>query len=221
VTEHIPQQNEIPEHFLNEYMAFDPSIADEHDENPSNNLHLPAYRTRIVLTDGGVYDNLGIETAWKRFKYLLVSDGGARIDCEPYPAHDLLFQGIRVTNTIDAQVRTLRKRQLINSLRKELPEGPDKRIGVYWSMRSKYTAKPDAQPLDPHKLAMSEELIGQLAHLPTRLAALDQTNIQDLVNWGYAKADAVVRAYPEGVIEKTQVPNWGAPQFPFNRPYKK
>ncbi len=34
------------------------------------------YRTQIVLTDGGVYDNLGLETAWKRYDTILVSDAG-------------------------------------------------------------------------------------------------------------------------------------------------
>jgi hypothetical protein len=31
-------------------------------------------RTRVVLTDGGVCDNLGLETAWKRYETILVSD---------------------------------------------------------------------------------------------------------------------------------------------------
>jgi NTE family protein len=32
---------------------------------------------KLWLTDGGVYDNLGLETAWKRYRTLLVSDAGA------------------------------------------------------------------------------------------------------------------------------------------------
>jgi hypothetical protein len=34
------------------------------------------FRSDVMLTDGGVYDNLGLETAWKRYKTVLVSDGG-------------------------------------------------------------------------------------------------------------------------------------------------
>jgi NTE family protein len=37
----------------------------------------PAFTKKLVLTDGGVYDNLGIEPVWKRYRTLLVSDGGA------------------------------------------------------------------------------------------------------------------------------------------------
>jgi NTE family protein len=36
----------------------------------------PKFRAKAVLTDGGVYDNLGLETAYKRYDTLLVSDGG-------------------------------------------------------------------------------------------------------------------------------------------------
>ena len=36
------------------------------------------YRRRPMLTDGGVYDNLGLETAWKEYETVLVSDGGGQ-----------------------------------------------------------------------------------------------------------------------------------------------
>ena len=41
------------------------------------------YTTRVVLADGGVYDNLGLETVWKWFATVLVSDGGGQITDEP------------------------------------------------------------------------------------------------------------------------------------------
>ena len=44
--------------------------------------------TKVFLTDGGVYDNLGLETAWKQFKSILVSDGGGLAPDEPEPAHN-------------------------------------------------------------------------------------------------------------------------------------
>ena len=39
----------------------------------------PALHQQGVLTDGGVYDNLGLETAWKRYQTILVSDAGGKI----------------------------------------------------------------------------------------------------------------------------------------------
>lgn len=35
------------------------------------------FTDKLLLTDGGVYDNLGLEPIWRRYRTLLVSDGGA------------------------------------------------------------------------------------------------------------------------------------------------
>src|SRR5450759_4830775 len=35
-------------------------------------LQAPPYTTRVALTDGGVYDNLGLETAWKKCRTVLI-----------------------------------------------------------------------------------------------------------------------------------------------------
>src|SRR5213076_279312 len=45
--------------------------------------HREPFTTRAILTDGGVYDNMGIETAWKRCKTVLVCDAGAKMQPEP------------------------------------------------------------------------------------------------------------------------------------------
>jgi NTE family protein len=37
----------------------------------------PAYTQTVYLCDGGVYDNLGLETVWNRYQTVLVSDAGA------------------------------------------------------------------------------------------------------------------------------------------------
>src|SRR6266849_6751100 len=42
-------------------------------------LHQPPYTQRALLSDGGVYDNLGLETAWKNCLTVLVSDGGMKM----------------------------------------------------------------------------------------------------------------------------------------------
>ena len=64
-------------------------------------------RRELVLADGGVYDNLGLETAWKKHRTILVSDAGGRI--EPYddPKGDWVLHGMRVTEVIDNQVRSV------------------------------------------------------------------------------------------------------------------
>ena len=42
----------------------------------------PRYTTEIYLTDGGTYDNLGLETVWNRYDTVLVSDAGAPFKTE-------------------------------------------------------------------------------------------------------------------------------------------
>jgi NTE family protein len=46
----------------------------------SEDLHREPFLSRAVLTDGGVYDNLGLETAWKKYQTVLVSDGGGKME---------------------------------------------------------------------------------------------------------------------------------------------
>ena len=90
----------------------------------------PRFQHEIVLSDGGVYDNLGLETAYKRCKTLIVSDGGGLISPNDDPARDWARHTIRVMEIIDSQVRSLRRRQLLHAFRS------NERRGVYWSIRT-------------------------------------------------------------------------------------
>ena len=166
-------------------------------------LQHPPFTTRPVLTDGGVYDNLGLETAWKRCRTILVSDAGGQMRAQEEPDTDWLRHTRRVLDLIDNQVRSLRKRQVIGAY--ELPRdgGPSWRDGAYWGIRTDIAdyGLPDALPC-PHASTM------RLAGEPTRLAALDATTQERLINWGYAVTDAALRRWV--------VPN-GAPRpaFPY------
>ena len=44
---------------------------------PGGDLSGDGFARRLRLTDGGIYDNLGLEPIWKRYRTILVSDGGA------------------------------------------------------------------------------------------------------------------------------------------------
>ena len=68
------------------------------------------YRSQAVLCDGGVYDNFGMETAWKNCAQVIVSDGGGALEMQPNPSHLWPQQTMRVLNTIYNQVAALRKR---------------------------------------------------------------------------------------------------------------
>ncbi len=90
----------------------------------------PAFRSTLWMSDGGVYDNLGLETAWKRYRTILVSDGGGVLRTERNPKRNWGEHVIRVSEIVDSQVRALRKRQLIDGYVSGI------RSGAYWSDHS-------------------------------------------------------------------------------------
>jgi NTE family protein len=154
------------------------------EPNTGTDLQKEPYTTDMVLTDGGVYDNLGLETAWKRYSTILVSDGGGATLPEPEPKHDWARHAYRILNIVDNQVRSLRKRQLIGSFKAGL------RKGTYWGIRTdikKYSLQ-DALPCPFEKTIL-------LASIPTRLKRLESEQQKDLINWGYAVCDAAMRAH--------------------------
>jgi NTE family protein len=161
-----------------------------------DDLHFPPYTTEVVLTDGGVYDNLGLETVWKAYKTVLVSDGGGKMAADPDPPSDWAQHAKRVLDVIDNQVRSLRKRQLIESYKLPSTEASH-RDGVYWGIRSDvadYELPPiPGYPFTPSACAHDKTLA--LANISTRLAALDDLTQKRLVNWGYAICDVAIRKH--------------------------
>jgi len=153
---------------------------------------LPKFREQPHLGDGGIYDNLAIETVWKRYRDVLVSDGGGTLNYDARPPSDLLIQPVRIMKTIDRQVRALRRSLLIRSYQE--PAGsPDElgwRRGAYWGVRTDITDfhVAGALPCPPARTAI-------LANEPTRLWRMKEITQQRLVNWGYAVADAAVRRH--------------------------
>jgi NTE family protein len=154
-----------------------------------NRLQMPPYTNDVFLTDGGVYDNLGLETAWKSCQTVLISDGGAGFKFEPRPHRDWLLQSYRVLNVIDHQVRSLRKRQVIDSFK------AGTRTGTYWGIVTNIANYGLANAL-PCSLTQTE----LLAATPTRLSRLDAVLQKRLVNWGYAVCDAAMRTHVDSSL---------------------
>ena len=92
----------------------------DYEPGTGKDLQREEYMRRPVLTDGGVYDNLGLETAWKRYRTILVSDGGGHFSSNSGSWPNWGVQAHRVLGVIDGQVRALRKRQVLGGYR--LPE---------------------------------------------------------------------------------------------------
>src|SRR5262249_36530143 len=84
--------------FLSPLMPRQPAITDWPGQRAgAGGVVDPApYRSRVLLTDGGVYDNHGLEPIVKRYMTLLVSDGGAPFGRNPDVATDPIGQLRRV-----------------------------------------------------------------------------------------------------------------------------
>lgn len=163
-------------------------------------LQREPFTRKVVLTDGGVYDNLGLETVWKRCETVLVSDGGGQMQPEEEPKSDWARHAYRVLDMVDNQVRALRKRQLIDSFEQR------KRKGTYWGIRTDIAdyALADA-------LACPHERTLELARTPTRLKRMDDRLQERLINWGYAVCDAALRKHLDpGLKPPARIPYPGA-----------
>jgi len=161
----------------------------DYTPNSGKGLQQPPFTTNPVLSDGGVYDNLGLETAWKRYKTLLVSDAGGQMECRGKIANDWVRQSYRVLNVIDNQVRSLRKRNLIASYLN------GERAGAFWSIRGDIADYhvPNALPC-PHDKTI------KLAEVKTDLAKKAPVLQERLINWGYAICDAGMRRYVDSSL---------------------
>jgi len=156
----------------------------DYEPNTGDQLQRPPFTTQVILTDGGVYDNLGLETAWKRYETILVSDAGGMYTVEADPDRDWFNHTRRVFDLIDNQVRSLRKRQVIDSY------DAGTRKGTYWGIWSDI-----ANYQLPSALGAPYSQTAVIASTPTRLKSLDEAAQEKLMNWGYAICDAAIRKH--------------------------
>ena len=172
-------------------MELEPALYDPPSGRPSEDLHREPFLTDVILTDGGVYDNLGLETAWKNYQTILVSDGGGKMQSEAEPKGDWARHALRINEIIDNQVRSLRKRQVMASFRAKT------RSGAYWGVRSDIAEYevPDALPCPPDKTLA-------LANIKTRLKRLESVDQERVINWGYAICDAAMRRWVDSTLRK-------------------
>lgn len=158
------------------------------------------YRKSLTLTDGGVYDNIGLETVWNRYDTVLVSDAGAPFETDPQPSTVWHKQALRAMDVATAQSRGLRKRALIDDYLAK------KRKGTYWGIMTEI----DGYKL-PDALPVPVEVTRELAAMRTRLNPFSEEEQCRLINWGYAVCDAAMRAFvTQGAVPK---PAWVYPAY--------
>lgn len=166
-------------------------------------LTTPEYRDNLVLTDGGVYDNMGLEAVWDRYQTVLVSDAGAPLLPEVKPKSDWLRMSTRVMDIVTEQTRALRKRRLIDDF-KQAASG---RVGAYWGIRSSIV---DYGFNDP--MTQDSDLTRSLALVRTHLNAFADEEQGHLINWGYAMCDLAIRKWLPHL--GTNKGSWPVPEYP-------
>jgi NTE family protein len=159
-------------------------------------------RDLAVLTDGGVYDNLGMETVWKRCRTVFVSDAGGGADFwDPRAARNWVRQIWRVFWVQRQQVGGLRRRQLMASYTPRAAPGdradPWWRHGSFWSI-----ATPGARYGVPDWAQMPEAWTKELANVAVRLTAMPARVQEGLINWGYSSCDASVRRWYDPALPR-------------------
>jgi NTE family protein len=161
-----------------------------------------AYRKRLVLTDGGVYDNLGLETIWNRYETVLVSDAGAPFSSDSTFTPHVDKQVLRVMDITTNQARALRKRALISDLQAK------KAVGTYWGIMTKIR---DYGLND--SLLIPESKTEELAGIRTRLNKFSESEQCQLINCGYSICDAAMRRHVIPTTPAPPAPKWPYPSY--------
>jgi NTE family protein len=166
------------------------------------------YHKKLVLTDGGVYDNMGLEAVWNDgFKTVFVCDAGAPWKDQANPLRNWFSQLLRVSSTISSQTGKLRKRVLIDNY-KDLDEdgNPRKYGGTYWGIATEIN---DYELSD--SMVKDNERTGSLKNIRTRLNCFSEEEQGNLINWGYALTDTALRRWY--YKEPKEPGKWPIPQY--------
>jgi NTE family protein len=154
----------------------------------------------LRVTDGGVYDNLGLEPVWKDHRVVLVSDAGGLMEAED--DKNLLWRIRRYQEIQERQALGVRKRFLLSGFSGGAISGTY--IGVA-SAPSRYAGALEGG----YSKAFAMEVI---RNIRTDLDAFSEVEQGVLMNHGYALIDAAIRTHvPELMGASTFA--WPAPEF--------
>jgi NTE family protein len=153
----------------------------------------------ILLTDGGVYDNLGVEPVWNRYSTILSSDAGRPFQSVSASSQWIVARLRRAVDISTNQVGGIRRRWLFD----ELSNG--RRQGALWTIHTLIEAYPHR-----HSQGYGEPFRRTLWKIRTDLNAFTPGEIACLENHGYSLADAAICSHVSELCT-----NLGAPfQWP-------
>lgn len=142
-----------------------------------------SYKKELRLTDGGAYDNMGLESV-AGFQTLIASDAGAPFSMDVNASGLWLKQLSRVFSISTDQGRNLRRRLL--HLARQGSGQP------YAIARIDRTI---ANRPAPQQIPFAEDRLARLAALRTRLDRFTEREQDNLINWGWLSMDVNVRSW--------------------------
>lgn len=155
-----------------------------------NTLKSAGYRSDILLSDGGVYDNMGLEPVYDHFRTVLVSDAGGHLDPDSDPERNWGQGLLRVLQILDSQIRAQRRRALVDTF-----TSGDDRSGFFISTISDLSSWPKQKR--PY-MSVDTKVTRRLAAISTRLNDMPDEQQEMIINWGFAAADAGLLRFLDG-----------------------
>ncbi|MBT8042294.1 MAG: hypothetical protein KJN98_03925, partial [Pontiella sp.] len=162
-------------------------------------------RRKLLLADGGLYDNLGLEAVWKgNFSHVICCDAGAPFRVARKTRKNWVSQFKRMTDIMVDQQRALRKRILIE----RYIDG--KFGGTYFGLGTEIANYGFDDSMTADSAASAK-----LQTLRTRLNKFTPEEQGRLMNWGYALADTALRRHASDLLtdELNRRGRWIVPEY--------
>lgn len=172
-------------------IGLDPEIFTIEGRDQSNQR---AARVRgLRLSDGGLYDNMGLEPVWKSHAVLLVSEGGSTFDASE--DRGLFWRLNRYVEVMGRQGGAQRKRWLISNFINEVFRG------AYWGIGT------EIEDYDAGVTGYSQELTKNIiAEIRTDLDEFSVAERSVLENHGYLLTQAAIRRYASFLADEASSP---------------
>ncbi len=184
-------------------VKIDLDINDWEDFKGTDLYKNPEFAKTLLLTDGGAYDNLGLETV-DTFKTLLISDAGAPFSTQSDNQTLWHQQVLRALDIATDQARALRKRYIFDQ------HNVKNRRLAFWGIDQNLS-----RSRLKGALPCPVDVTTGLSEIRTRLNRFNDREQEQLINWGYAASDIALRSFIKQDAEPPST--WPYPRYALDR----
>ena len=147
----------------------------------------------VLLSDGGVCDNMGVDPVWEKHQSIIVSDGGSPFRFSGYGFWTPWRWLKRVGAIVQQQSSAIRKKWLVSEFRKGNVEG------CYWGIAGGKDAYWDSSEEPAYSRDLAESV---LSRIRTDLNVFSRAERGILENHGYMLANAASKTYLKPLIDQ-------------------